>query len=197
MTDYRTETVMSLARAIQAAKAWDRLPILADAMEEAGYTDAGNLNELRAAVVFGRAPLLSCIGRIMMDLFTTTTTTTTTDLRNPNRRTRLVSTDAAAADAAAKAMCLGAAFVCRNGGGVANAYKYPAVTDGVLAAAVYDPAANRVVIRLFAGELPANKVTPRGVCAMHGFPDLLDGRVSATRQAAAAAALFATVTGAA
>jgi hypothetical protein len=39
--------VVSLARAIYAERAFDRLPVLADALEEAGCADAGILNHLR------------------------------------------------------------------------------------------------------------------------------------------------------
>lgn len=43
----RTPTVASLARTIQHEQAWDRTPILADALEEAGMTDAATLEHLR------------------------------------------------------------------------------------------------------------------------------------------------------
>lgn len=36
---WRTETVLALARAIESDRAFDRLPILADALEEAGCAD--------------------------------------------------------------------------------------------------------------------------------------------------------------
>jgi hypothetical protein len=42
-----SEPVISLARAIHTDRAFDRLPILADALEEAGCTDAEILNHCR------------------------------------------------------------------------------------------------------------------------------------------------------
>jgi hypothetical protein len=42
-----TETVRHLARGIQAEQAFDRLPILADALEEAGFTDPELLDHCR------------------------------------------------------------------------------------------------------------------------------------------------------
>lgn len=46
----RTPTVRQIAQAIYAERAWDRLPILADALEEAGCTDAAILGHLRDKV---------------------------------------------------------------------------------------------------------------------------------------------------
>jgi hypothetical protein len=43
----RTGTVVSLAHSIYEARAFDRLPILADALEEAGCTDAEILTHCR------------------------------------------------------------------------------------------------------------------------------------------------------
>jgi hypothetical protein len=40
-------TVLALARSIHAKKAYDRLPILADALEEAGCTEGDLLSHLR------------------------------------------------------------------------------------------------------------------------------------------------------
>jgi hypothetical protein len=42
-----TPTVISLAQAIDAERAFDRLPILADALEDAGCTNADMLNHCR------------------------------------------------------------------------------------------------------------------------------------------------------
>ncbi len=44
---HRTETVIALARAIVSARALDRLPVFADALEEAGYDYPPALAELR------------------------------------------------------------------------------------------------------------------------------------------------------
>jgi hypothetical protein len=41
-------TVLRLARAIQAERAFDRMPVLADALEEAGCTDADILGHCRS-----------------------------------------------------------------------------------------------------------------------------------------------------
>lgn len=45
---WRTETVRGLAAAIDADGAWDRLPILADALQDAGCEDFGLLDHCRA-----------------------------------------------------------------------------------------------------------------------------------------------------
>ena len=47
--DWRTETVLALARGIMAERAFDRMPILADALEEAGCNDQGVLQHSRSA----------------------------------------------------------------------------------------------------------------------------------------------------
>jgi len=44
---WRTATVVSLATAIYDDRAFDRLPILADALEDAGCTNADILNHCR------------------------------------------------------------------------------------------------------------------------------------------------------
>jgi hypothetical protein len=44
---WRTSTVVALAEAVYADRAWDRLPILADALEDAGCTDPAVLGHLR------------------------------------------------------------------------------------------------------------------------------------------------------
>jgi hypothetical protein len=47
--EWRTETVLALSRGITAERAFDRLPILADALEEAGCQDHALLNHARSA----------------------------------------------------------------------------------------------------------------------------------------------------
>jgi hypothetical protein len=42
-----SDTVMKMATAIYSERAWDRLPILADALEEAGCTDVAILEHCR------------------------------------------------------------------------------------------------------------------------------------------------------
>jgi hypothetical protein len=44
---WQGETVRRLARGIYEARAWDRVPILADALEEAGCADPAILGHLR------------------------------------------------------------------------------------------------------------------------------------------------------
>ncbi|MBY0526866.1 MAG: hypothetical protein K2R98_25965 [Gemmataceae bacterium] len=46
-SDHRTNAAVGLAEAIYADRAFDRLPILADALEDAGCTDADILNHCR------------------------------------------------------------------------------------------------------------------------------------------------------
>jgi hypothetical protein len=58
-----TPTVTSLAQAIYADRAFDRLPILADALEDAGCTDSCNLEHCRG----GRE---HCRGCWVVDLLT-------------------------------------------------------------------------------------------------------------------------------
>ena len=45
--DWRTSTVLALAGAVYADRAWDRLPVLADALDDAGCTDPDLLGHLR------------------------------------------------------------------------------------------------------------------------------------------------------
>jgi hypothetical protein len=45
--EWLTETVLALARGVVAARAFDRLPILADALEDAGCDHATLLHHLR------------------------------------------------------------------------------------------------------------------------------------------------------
>jgi len=52
--DWLTSTVTALAQTIYAGRAFDRLPILADALEESGCTDADVLEHCRSAGVHVR-----------------------------------------------------------------------------------------------------------------------------------------------
>ncbi len=45
--DWRTPAVLALATGVYADRAWDRLPILADALEDAGCTDPDIIGHLR------------------------------------------------------------------------------------------------------------------------------------------------------
>ena len=47
--EWQTETVVGLARGILQDSAYERMPILADALEEAGCTDQQRLSQCRAA----------------------------------------------------------------------------------------------------------------------------------------------------
>ena len=47
--EWRTETVLALASAIEADRAFDRMPILADALEEAGCDERPMLDHLRGS----------------------------------------------------------------------------------------------------------------------------------------------------
>jgi hypothetical protein len=47
--EWRTETVLALAGGIEADRAFDRMPILADALEEAGCDERGMLDHLRGS----------------------------------------------------------------------------------------------------------------------------------------------------
>lgn len=86
------------------------------------------------------------------------------DDRNTRRRTRRVDSIGVAEDAARKAGETGrTTIVCRTGGGVANAYRYPALTDAVLAVAVCRNGG--VCVAVWATEIPANKATNGGAAA--------------------------------
>lgn len=64
---WRTETVVALARGVYAERAFDRLPILADALEEAGCDHPPVLNHCRGGSPHVRGcwvvDLLACKGR--------------------------------------------------------------------------------------------------------------------------------------
>jgi hypothetical protein len=47
--EWRTETVLAMAGGIDADRAFDRMPILADALEEAGCDERGMLDHLRGS----------------------------------------------------------------------------------------------------------------------------------------------------
>lgn len=51
--EWRTSTAIALARAISDGRAFDRLPILADALEEAGCDDAEVLAHCRGGIPHG------------------------------------------------------------------------------------------------------------------------------------------------
>jgi hypothetical protein len=60
--NWLTTDVRLLARGIAADRAFDRLPILADALEEAGCTDAAVLNHCRAAKAGEESWLIPLLG---------------------------------------------------------------------------------------------------------------------------------------
>lgn len=192
MTAHVADTAKTLAEQITSTHDLSLCPILADALEESGYTDQTDLRELRARHTFGRDPYTRPVGRILMRVLGITVRVVySTDGRSPRRRTRRVSLDQAASDCAFGAIVQGRAWVVRDGGSVPNSYGYAALTDGVLVAARYDAATRTVYVTERAGELPANKVTHAGVAGLFGFRDLCDGRVSFERRYDAKAALFA------
>lgn len=64
--EWRTETVMAVARAISAEKAYDRMPLLADALEDAGCCDPLFLEHLRNSTAHGcRAPVCWVLDRLL------------------------------------------------------------------------------------------------------------------------------------
>lgn len=115
------------------------------------------------------------------------------DDRNPRRRVRTVSPDAAIRDAATKAAAGKTAYVARHGGDVPNSYGYAASTQAVFAGALAIDGALHVVV--YAGELPANKVTYSGVAAMAGYRPLADERYGKQTTDEAWAALRAELRG--
>jgi hypothetical protein len=197
MTETTTSaTVVQLAREIVRTHDLSACPILADALQEEGLGEAGDLNELRAEQVFGRKPCAEEVGRLLIDLLgVAVVVDDAEDNRTGRLRARTVNADSCARRVAARALVSGRAYYCTHGGSVANAYGYAAATEGVLAAAVYDAGSNVVRVKVYGGELAANKVTAAGVAGLFGFRDLCDGRASGARQRAALEALYAAVVG--
>jgi hypothetical protein len=186
-------SALSLAREIAATHDVGLCPVLADALEEAGYP-AEELNELRAERVYGRRPYSESVGRVLADILAVRVERLPDDDgRTHTLRARTVAVDDLAETVAYRAVFAGRAWAVRHGGSVANNYRYRAYTEGAMAAAVYDAATNTVRVKVWAGQLPANKVTACGVAGMFGFGDLADGRVGAARKAAASERLYAEV----
>jgi hypothetical protein len=190
-----TTTARELAREIVRTHDLSLCPILADALDDADSADQEAVRELRAEAVFGRRPITAEVGKILIGLLGVRVERVAGhDGRSGRLRTRTVDADRYASKAAAEAVVIGRSWVATHGGSVANSYGYAAETEGVLAAAVYDTTANVVRVRVWAGQLPANKVTTGGVCGLFGFRDLADDRVGAFRREAARQAVYAAVT---
>lgn len=95
------------------------------------------------------------------------------------RRVRRVNEDGQVEKAKELAAKEGKVIICVNhGGSVANAYKYPAKTEGVVTVAWPDGSVWQDMALL-----PANKVTLSGVFAtITGFRGLFDNRFSAEKK---------------
>lgn len=104
------------------------------------------------------------------------------DDRNPLRRTRTVDVHHCAMITLRRAIERASLVVnAYDGGSVPNSYGYSAVTDGVVAIGLLQEGVARVAV--WADQLPANKVTLRGVGQLWGLGDLFDCRVkSITRE---------------
>lgn len=190
MENWKTGTVVALARQIVLTRDVSVSPILADAMQDAGYD--GDLSELRACQVFNRNPDSAAVGRIVAGILEVRFDPIPgIDERSGRLRVRKVDAETAAEDAAFQAIVKGRANLVRLGGTVANSYGYRAETEGVLAAAVYDADINVVRFTFWACQIAANKATARGVCAAFGFGDLRDRRVGNERRRAAQESLYA------
>lgn len=111
------------------------------------------------------------------------------DRRNPRSRTRLVDPDATARSVMIRAFVAGRPIVhTEHGGTVANAYKHPAPTQGVVCVGFPD---GRAVLWL--GQLKANGVTLGGVLSClvgDAYRAVEDGRYGPERQGEAKAALI-------
>lgn len=159
-------------------------PCLADALEESGAEfSTADLAALRSG-----KPRHDVLGRILADVLGIRIDIETEDDRNPRRRTRRVDADDLAHRVAWRAIVQGRAYAVDHGGTVANAYSYPAVTDGVLAIARLE--GDRVRCAVLAGELPAKKVTAAGVAALWGHRQAFDERYSESNRKAAVEAMF-------
>lgn len=192
--EHITSDVRELARTACAKHSRDVPPILADALADAGYDNADALNELRAERVFGRSPGAAPVGEILMAILgVRVERLPDEDGRSGRIRVRKVSGECLFRRAVAEAVFLGRSWQAKHGGGVANAYKYPASTEAVLCAAVYDAAAGVVRAKLWAGELPANKVTLGGVTDLFGFRAMGDDRYGPAAKAFAAAMMYGEV----
>lgn len=184
-------TAKILAEMFISNRDWDSLPILADAMEDAGLKFGA---ELRLPELRNRTYAHMTVGQALINaLGIQTIVVVDDDDRNPKRKTRLVNTDYEIAMAVRGAV--GSRdrrhWYAGHGGDVANAYKYPAVTDAVLIASVFVPEDNAVYVMKLATEIRANKATTRGAAAANGYGNLCDARVSEETREKAQEDLFA------
>lgn len=65
-----------------------------------------------------------------------------------------------------------------HGGSVPNSYSYAAVTDGAICMSDVSHGTNTLHTCIWLDELPANKVTLRGVGELFGCGDLFDNRIT-------------------
>lgn len=198
MTIPSAASVQSIARQIAESRNLSLCPVLADALEESGYENRDDLSELRAEQVYSRKPIAEEVGRVLAEILSVTVVRLADEDNRPGharRRTRTVDVEKAVEDVIHRAIVRSLSYTARHGGTVANKYAYPAVTEGVFAAAIYDAATNTVRVKAWAGELPANKTSYAGVAAIAGYRDLLDERMGEARTAAAKQALRAELAG--
>lgn len=184
-----TSTVSDLARTIYDGRRFDLLPILADALMDAGCDDARLLADLRdtTRITEDAADALVRLAGV------TIREVRAYDARRSGRKTRIVSDsilrETALAAAVSKA---GRSWKCRIGGTVANAYKYPASTDAVVCVALC--IGREIVVVMWATEIAANKATHGGAmaaCVGGACRALCDARYGADATAAARDALYA------
>lgn len=101
------------------------------------------------------------------------------DYRNTNRKTRFVNVCPIVSLCTIRAI-RDDKFTIRayHGGSVPNSYGYDAVTDGAVCMSHVSHETNMLFTCIWLDELPANKVTLRGVGELFGYGDLFDGRVT-------------------
>lgn len=157
-----TADVVGVARGIYESHDMTRLPLLADALMDAGCDDERVLRTARRDVSHaddddGIELVLASIGIKVRQVVAM-------DERRTGRKARIVSDSILRDTAMAAARSKGRrAWEYQHGGGVANKYGYPASTDAVVCVGLRLD--TEIVVVMWATEIPANKVTLGGVMA--------------------------------
>jgi hypothetical protein len=101
------------------------------------------------------------------------------DYRNTNRKTRFVEVCPIVSLCTIRAI-RDDKFTIKayHGGSVPNSYRYAAVTDGAVCISHVSHGTNTLHTCIWLDELPANKVTLRGVGELFGYGDLFDNRIT-------------------
>lgn len=127
------------------------------------------------------------VGGLLYDILKPEVKVHSVDLRNLRQRTRTVDRDYEIRRAVESALDTPNKIRYRmvHGGGVANAYSYPAFTHAAFTAAHYHPESNTVHVLFRGATLPAKGVTTGGVAAQANFRELGDARYGSVGKARA------------